>query len=216
MARFYTRSWFPYILPFLLCFTLAQATIYLPAWHLHISTAKIFIGATLLWMWWRKFTPDLSHSTTHKQLLLAVIFGITGFVAWVASDQFHLLNFPPNDMPTEWPLLLRIVITAILLGGATVVMPIISELFWRSFMLRYLIEQNFQSLPLGQFQLFSFVGVVVLTAIPSQYPVAMAITSVLQNTLLIWQKNLRCCIVSSMVTNSFLAVYLLINHYQLF
>ncbi len=215
MARFYTKSWFPYILPFLLCFALAQTANYLPKWALHISSAKILIGGGLIWAWRHKFSDDLSAQLTKKQILLSILFGMLGFTLWFTSQHFKLISIPPSNMPAQWPIALQVVVTTVLIAGSTVIMPIISELFWRSFILRYLIVQDFKSIPLGEFQLFSFLGVIFLAAIPSEYVVAVAAVCAIQNILIIWQKNLRCCIVASVVTNILLALYLLSNNYQL-
>jgi hypothetical protein len=214
MARVYTKAWFPYVLPFLLCFTLEQTAGYLPGWALHIAAAKILIGGGLIWVWRQIFLTDIGSKITTKQLALSVIFGIAGFILWYISQHFQYISLPPNNIPTQWPAALKIIIGTILIVGSCLIMPIISELFWRSFMLRYLIVQDFQSIPLGQFQLFSFLGVVFLAAIPSEYFVAVAAVGVMQNILIIWQKNLRCCIVASVVTNILLALYLLSNNYQ--
>ncbi|OQY19915.1 MAG: CAAX prenyl protease-related protein [Desulfobacteraceae bacterium 4572_35.1] len=215
MARFYTKNWFPYTFPFLLCFSISQATIYLPSWYLHLSIAKIFIGGTLLWMWREKFSAELNAVINKKQFILALLFGIIGFIFWIATSHYGLVQFHPNNIPSEWNIAIKTIVIIILMSGGVIVLPIISEIFWRSFMLRYLIEQDFKSLPIGKFQLFSFLGVVVLSAIPSSYPVAVAAISVTQNLLLIWQKNLKCCILSSVMTNILLATYLLLNNYQL-
>ncbi|MDY0191376.1 MAG: CAAX prenyl protease-related protein [Desulfuromonas sp.] len=215
MARFYTKAWFPYVLPFLLCFTLEQSEGYLPNWALHIAAAKILIGGGLIWVWRERFSADIGGKITAQQLILSIIFGIISFALWYLSQHFQYISLPPNNIPPQWPAALKVTIGTILIVGSCLIMPIISELFWRSLMLRYLIVQDFQSIPLGKFQLFSFLGVVFLAAIPSEYFVAVAAVGVMQNILIIWQKNLRCCIVASAVTNVLLALYLLSNNYQL-
>jgi len=215
MARFYTKNWFPYVFPFLLCFTLAQAAIYVPDWSLHLTTAKIFLGGGLVWGWRKKFLPELNTPSTKKQTLISISFGLTGGAVWLLSQHYKLISFQPNNIPTQWPITLEWVVTLIFILGSVVIMPIISEIFWRSFMLRYLIVQDFKSIALGTFQFFSCLGVIVLTAIPSEYVVAVAAVSTLQNILIFWQKNLRCCIISSVVTHALLIMYLIRYNYQL-
>ena len=216
MSRFYQKNWFPYIFPFLLCFTIAQATTYLPSWRFHLSTAQVLLGAGLLWVWRQKYVAEVTQKISVSQGIISSIWGILGFSMWIAAQHFHLITFKIATIPSQWPAILVTCITALILSGSIIILPIISEIFWRSFMLRYLIVQDFQSIPLGHFQFFSFIVVILLTALPSEYAVAVALTSMLQNILIVWQKNLRCCIVSSVVTHSLLAIYLSINHYQLF
>lgn len=217
MSRFYQKNWFPYVLPFLLCFTIAQATTYLPDWRFHLSAAQVLLGAGLLWVWRQKFTAEVNQKISASQGIISSIWGILGFSIWIAAQHFQLITFKIATVPGQWPAILVIGITTLLLSGSIIILPIISEIFWRSFMLRYLIVQDFQSIPLGRFQLFSFVVVILLAALPSEYAFAVALTSMLQNILIVWQKNLRCCIVSSVVTHSLLAIYLLVNNnYQLY
>lgn len=215
MTQFYKKVWFPYICPFLLCFVLSETTKYLPEWHFHLLIAKVFGGGALLWGWRKHFTAELAEKNTKLQIYIATTFGIIGFSVWVITLRYQLIQFPHESIPAEWPYFIQLSVNSIILIGAILVMPVISELFWRSFMLRYLIEQNFKAVPLGQFQLFSFSLVVILATITSEYVVAVATVCALQNILIIWQKNLRCCIISAVVTATLLSLYLLSNSYQL-
>ena len=214
MTRFYHKIWFPYIVPFLLYFIISEATKYLPEWYFHLYLAKILLAGGLFWVWRHKFTTELKLAPTTVQTAIALGFGMLGTVIWIIADRLQWITLPASNIPTHWPTGLEIAVTALLLIGFTLVIPIISELFWRSFMLRYLITQDFKSQPLGSFQFFSFFVVVVLTALPSEYVVAVALVTILQNTLMVWQKNLRCCIVASIVMHGLLAVYLIVNGKQ--
>jgi len=49
------------------------------------------------------------------------------------------------------------VVIAFRLLGASLVVPLAEEFFWRSFALRFLIKSDFKSIPLGQFSWFSFI-----------------------------------------------------------
>lgn len=214
MTRFYHKTWFPYIVPFLLYFAISETSKYLPQWYFHLYLAKILLAGGLLWVWRHKFKVDIKLALTTTQTAIALCFGILGVVIWIVADRLQLITLPTSNIPAHWPPSLEIAVTAFFLFGFTLVIPIISELFWRSFMLRYLITQDFASQPLGQFQFFSFFVVVVLTALPSEHVTAVAIVSILQNTLMVWQKNLRCCIVASIMMHGLLAAYLLINGKQ--
>lgn len=42
--------------------------------------------------------------------------------------------------------------------GAAAIVPVMEELFWRSFLLRYLISPEFKKVGAGTFSWFSFIG----------------------------------------------------------
>jgi len=215
MSRFYTKNWFYYVAPFLLFFALTEAASYLPNWHFHLYLAKIALTGGLLWAWRNKFTTELSEKLSPTQFVIALLAATLCTLSWLACVKFGWINLTTHTLPTQWPFALKGLIVVIICLGATILTPILSELFWRSFMLRYLIEQDFKSVALGQFQFFSFIVVVALTTLPSPYTIPIAVSCCIQNILIIWQKNLRCCIVANMLTNSALTLYFLIYGYQI-
>lgn len=216
MARFYRKSWFPYVTPFLVYLTLSEAVKYLPVWVPHLYLVRTVLCGYLLWLWRHKFHGDYAPVMTNSQRLFALGTGVLGFGMWMAAIHFQLISIPQQSYPEHWSLILNLAVCGISLLGFIVIFPLLLELFWRSFMLRYLIIQDFQTVALGSFQLFSFLLVIILTALPSDYYLVFAVIAALQNLLMIWQKNLRCCIVSHVVTNSLFAGYLLSNGRQLF
>lgn len=215
MSRFYTKNWFCYVAPFLLFFSLSEAETYLPNWYFHLYLAKIFLTTSLLWAWRSKFYNDLTTKLTSSQLIISLIAGTIAAATWFSCITFELITLPALTIPEQWPLVLKVFVVSFICLGASLIVPILSELFWRSFMLRYLIEQNFKTVSIGQFQFFSFIVVVALTTLPSSYAIPVAITSIIQNTLIVWQKNLRCCILANVLTSTALTLYCLLYGYQI-
>lgn len=215
MSRFYTKNWFHYVAPFLLYFALTEAATYLPNWHFHLYLAKIILTGGLLWAWRHKFYHDVSGKLSSTQLALSALAATISIMSWWICIKLEWVNLTAHTVPTQWPLALTVFVVGFISVGASILVPILSELFWRSFMLRYLIEQDFKSVALGQFQFFSFIVVIALTTFPSPYTIPVAITCCIQNILIVWQKNLRCCIVANMLTSSVLTLYFLLYGYQI-
>lgn len=97
--------------------------------------------------------------------------------------------------------------------GACLVVPIMEELIWRSFLMRYLIDQNFLKVPLGKYTHLSFWGTVIAFTLVHQsweWP-ATAVTGILYGLYLVKTKNLIGCIWAHAVTNAGLAVYVLMT-----
>lgn len=215
MSRFYQKSWFYFVAPFLLFFSLTEAATYAPHWYFHLYVAKVALTGGLLWIWRHKFYADMSEKLSSTQFVISTFAAVISIISWYVCLELGSIEFSTQTIPVQWPLALQALVIVIMCLGATILVPILSELFWRSFMLRYLIEQDFKSVALGQFQFFSFIVVVALTTLPSPYTIPVALTCCVQNSLIIWQKNLRCCIVANMLTSSALTLYFLLYGYQI-
>ncbi|HTL47551.1 MAG TPA: CAAX prenyl protease-related protein [Verrucomicrobiae bacterium] len=99
--------------------------------------------------------------------------------------------------------------------GAAVLVPVIEELFWRSFLMRAFVNQeDFLSVPLGAYTRLSFWGTVaafMLVHRSWEWP-ATFLTGALYGGYLLKTKNLKGCILAHAVTNFGLAVYVLLTH----
>ena len=94
-------------------------------------------------------------------------------------------------------------------AGAALVVPIFEELFWRSFLIRWIIDQDFKKVAIGQFTWISFVATVLLFGLEhNRWLVGLAAGAV-YNGLLYQQKNLWPCIIAHAVTNLVLGIYVL-------
>jgi CAAX prenyl protease-like protein len=86
------------------------------------------------------------------------------------------------------------------------------ELFWRSFLLRYLINPDFKKVPIGTFSLFSFVSTVVLFGLEHHRWLPGIIAGIIYTLLLYRKKELFDCILSHAITNLVLGIYVIMTH----
>lgn len=99
------------------------------------------------------------------------------------------------------------------IGGASTVVPIVEELFWRAFLLRFLIDWNrFETVPLGKFTWFSFVVCSLLSALEHPQWEVGILCWVAYNLLFYWKRSLLCLMVTHGVTN--LALYIYVVAFQ--
>jgi CAAX prenyl protease-like protein len=103
-------------------------------------------------------------------------------------------------------ILFRILVLAI-------TVPILEELFWRGWLMRWLIDRNFQKIPLGTYdrQAFWIVAALFASEHGSFWDVGL-LTGVIYNWWMIRTKSLWDCILMHAVTNACLAWYVL--HYD--
>ncbi len=92
-------------------------------------------------------------------------------------------------------------------AGSVLVAPLIEELFCRSFLMRYVIDERWQDVPIGTYTLGSFVIVTLFFGFSHFRWLPGILTAVLLNLLLYRTKNLSSCVVAHATANLLLLVY---------
>lgn len=146
-----------------------------------------------------------------------VLIGLAAIGVWLAPRQiFHtaprLEGFDPTllvpgSAEYYWTVGLRFT-------RLVVIVPIMEEVFWRGFVLRYLVREDFVAVPLGTFTWLAFGGTALgfmLEHTVPDYPAAL-ITGVLYNLVAVQTRSLPACIVAHAVTNLLLGVYVMRTH----
>ena len=92
--------------------------------------------------------------------------------------------------------------------GISICVPIMEELFWRGFLMRWLIRDDFTSVPLGQYQPFSFLGTTILFALEhgSEWLLGLVVGAI-YGVWFIRTKSLGSVMLAHGVTNLLLALY---------
>jgi CAAX prenyl protease-like protein len=210
MRQLLKKIWFPYIFPFVLFLLLTELARLLPDWYHVLYMSKIMIVGALLWFWRREYAVDISLQLSSHECLVAVFSGLLVLIIWIVPEGYLLpfaLGWSP--LPTKGLIAVRLL-------GAAIVVPFMEELFWRSFLLRYLINPDFRTVPLGSFTWFSFISVSILFGLEHHRIIVGIIAGVIYNLLLIRQKKLSGCILAHCVTNLGLGIYVLITESWVF
>lgn len=170
---------------------------------------KIIIVGALLLAFRRVYTE-----VRLKVSLLAIMTGILVFVLWVLPEGYYPFfgkpkEFNPYEFFTSrsW----AFVWIGFRMAGAVIVVPIMEELFWRSFLLRYLINPDFKQVPIGAFSWLSFCGTVVLFGVEHHRWLPGIVAGVIYNLLLYRKKELSDCIFAHAITNLALGIYVLVT-----
>lgn len=153
--------------------------------------------------------------------LASIGIGLAVFAIWIAPDllfgyRHHWLfensitgsatsSFSPHLKSNLGFMLLRSLSSAILV-------PILEELFWRGWMMRWLIDMDFQKVPLGKYVPSAFWVVALLFASEHgpYWEVGLA-AGVIYNWWIVRTRNLADCILAHGVTNAVLAGYVLLT-----
>jgi CAAX prenyl protease-like protein len=102
-------------------------------------------------------------------------------------------------------------LAGIRLFGATMIVPVMEELFWRSFLIRYVMSSDFRSIRLGAFSVGSFVVTVVLFGLEHQLWLAGMMAGAAYNVVLYRTGRIWPCILAHAVTNLILGGHVLMT-----
>ena len=164
--------------------------------------------------------------------IFSVVVGMIVFAIWVSPQAiFHAAprledGFDPTRLlgdpsASEGGNAIYWVTVAMRFLRLVAVVPVVEELFWRAFLLRYLVPEvfhqhrdDFLSVPFGTWSPMSF-GVVtagfMLEHSWRDYPAAL-ITGLLYNLVAIRTRNLPACVTAHAVTNALLGGYVMYTH----
>ncbi len=201
----------PFVAPFILFMIFLMGEGWAPNQHYLIYVPKtICVGAVILWFW--RSLPTL----TPKAPAMSVLIGIAGVVLWIGLDPWLVHYDQPligrNPFQLYPPVEAWILFSFRLLGIAVVV-PIMEELFWRGFLMRWLIKEDFTTVPLGTYTALSFWVTTAFFAAEHgpEWPLG-AIVGLIYGAWFIRTKSLGSVMLAHGVTNLLLALYCLVTN----
>jgi CAAX prenyl protease-like protein len=200
-----------YIIPFAIFILLSFICSQFPNGIYYMYPVKtIVVGASLFI--YRKNYSELFHKIKLKSVIIAIIVGILVFIVWILPEGLYptlgASEFNPYQFESQSFIIFLIVFRLI---GAVIVVPVFEELFWRSFLIRWIINQDFKKVPIGKFTWLSFILTVIFFGIEHHRWLVGLAAGAIYNGLLYQQKNLWPCIIAHGVTNLFLGAYVLMT-----
>ena len=174
-----------------------------------VCPLQTLVCGILLIRWWPeyKLRPP-------ARAWIAILIGILALVLWIAPQQFlgfapRLDGFDAGYFGTEgWPYYLN---TGLRFVRLVIVVPLVEEIFWRGFLLRYLIDDDFLDVPIGTFSWLSFGVVTAGFCLEHQFadwPAAI-LTGMLFNLVAYRTRSLSACVLTHAVTNLLLGIYVM-------
>jgi len=173
-----------------------------------IYPVKIIAVTAALVFFWKSYDELRVKAFTAGHILTAIGTGLLVFVLWIHADwDFATMGTPdiydPRVLPGKW----LYAFIAVRIFGASVIVPIFEELFWRSLILRYIIDPDFTSVKIGTFSWPSFLISAALFGAEHHYWLAGIVAGLLYNLLLYRSRNIWYCIIAHGITNLLLGIY---------
>jgi len=199
-----SKAWLPYVVPMgiYMAFLLVQTNANL----LWVYPAKVIAVAAAL-IYFRREYEELRPGFS----LLAVIVGLVAIAIWIGIDPFYpkFASGVAFDPATISSVAQRNMFLAFRIVGAVIVVPVMEELFWRAFLIRWLVNEDFKSVPVGTFTGLSFAVTVALFGLEHNEWLAGLICGALYNWLYYKRKNVFACVIAHAVSNAALAAWVL-------
>jgi CAAX prenyl protease-like protein len=211
----------PYVLPMLAYVLLTQAEAYIPedrqeTWYPIAYGAKAAIVALVMVTVGRSAWADLRKTPAVGGWILAVALGLVVTAVWVGIDGLYpelpwlgggeREGFDPNVLGPGG----MAAFVAVRLFGLVILVPVFEELFWRSFLMRVVIDpDDFRRVPIGKVTPLA----VAITSIgfmlvhPEWLPALL--TGLAWAGLLALTRSVSACALSHAVANLSLGIYIL-------
>lgn len=177
--------------------------------------AKTVVGAWLIFVIW-KWVKELEWRFTWE----ALAAGIAVFVLWVGLDPFLVElgwegSYPKFGGGQDWNPHAQFgadsawawffIVTRI--AGSSLVVPVLEELFYRSFLYRYLVQPDFQKVSMKHFGWWPFLLTAVIFASTHYEWLAAMLCAFVYQGLVIWKGRLGDAITAHAITNFLLGLW---------
>ena len=177
-----------------------------------IYALKTLIGAWLLWLMF-PYVKEMLWKLSWE----AVIVGIAVFVVWVGLDGYYPLlaeragSFNPQRTYGDGSVLALVFIIVRMIGSSLVVPPL-EEVFYRSFIYRFLIKSDFLNVPLNRMNWRAFLIGGAIFGFGHYEWLPGILCAFAYQGLVIRKNRLGDAITAHAVTNFLLSLWVLARH----
>ena len=168
------------------------------------------VALTLAWFWPSYSELRRTAPARWMDWLLAVGVGFAVFLAWIGFDQdwavlSRSVGFIPHDPEgaTDW------LKASARLAGFALVVPVMEELFWRSFLLRWIQRREFLAVDPGRVGARAFLITMVLFSLEHDHWLGGAVAGASYNWLYMRSANLWVPILAHATTNAVLGGWIM-------
>lgn len=156
-----------------------------------------------------------------SRLGASLLLGVAVFLIWIGPDllwsgyrQSVLFQNPlTGTARTGLPAQVRTSAMFLFfrIAGSVVLVPIVEELFWRAWLMRRLISQNFAAVPLGTYAAPAFwITALLFASEHGPYWDVGLLAGIAYNGWMVRTRSLADCILAHAITNACLAAYVLL------
>jgi CAAX prenyl protease-like protein len=179
-------------------------------WLYPVKTGLVAVALLILW---RHYTELKCERLSRRHILLSIIAGLIVLVLWVNLDVPWMLLGDPGKgyIPLDAQGRMEPWLIAFRITGAALVVPLMEELFWRSFIQRWIQRPEFMTLDPAQIGMRALVIASVLFAVEHQQWLAGLVAGLAYGGLYIYTRNLWAPVIAHAITNGGLGIYVVMT-----
>lgn len=169
-----------------------------------LYAVKIVAVLVTLVLYWRHYTELHTLRLGLSDAGVAVLAGVAVFILWIGLDAGWMVIGTPAGFDPRTAGHIDWLMVAARIGGAALVVPVMEELFWRSFLLRWLDSANFLALAPAAVRLQSVAIAALLFGFEHNQWLAGIAAGLAYSVLYMRHKSLWSPILAHAVTNGVL------------
>jgi CAAX prenyl protease-like protein len=226
LRRMFPKKWKPeyiaYIGPFAL-FMLGLAAVGLVEWMAGKEPASLWLQRPEYWIYPLQSLACAAFLIVYWKYYefgslrlwwVAVLVGLAVLAVWISPQWIwgappRLKGFDPEFFADDSTLYVLTVTARFF--RLVIVVPLLEEIFWRGFLMRYFIREDFTKVPFGAVTLGSFSAVTFLFAFVHSIEdfAGAIICGVAFGLVAVLTRSLWCCVIAHAVTNLGLGIYIM-------
>jgi CAAX prenyl protease-like protein len=174
-----------------------------------LYVVKIAIVLAALLMYRRHYSELAVNTLNRRTIAAAVLTGVVVLVLWVNLDAGWMTvgsaaGFDPrNNGQVDW------VLVTVRIFGAALVVPVMEELFWRSFLMRWIVSPDFLAVNPAHINIKAFVVTVILFGFEHNLWLAGVVAGAAYSVLYMRSRTLWTPILAHSVTNGLLGIWII-------
>jgi CAAX prenyl protease-like protein len=168
---------------------------------------KIAAVALLLALFWRQYAELKHFRFSAAAVLSALATGVLVLILWVKLNAGWMIIGSPTGFDPRSHGQLDWLLVAIRIAGAALVVPVMEELFWRSFLMRWVAAPDFESVEPSQLGFKSFIVTVLLFGFEHNLWLAGIVAGAAYSLLYMRHRSLWSPILAHAVTNGLLGIW---------
>jgi CAAX prenyl protease-like protein len=168
---------------------------------------KIAVVALLLALFWRRYAELRPFRLSSAQALIALATGVLVLVLWISLDADWMIFGSPSGFDPHRQGQINWLLVAVRIAGAALVVPVMEELFWRSFLMRWVAAPDFEKVEPSQLGLKSFIVTVLLFGFEHNLWLAGIVAGAAYSLLYMRHRTLWSPILAHAVTNGLLGIW---------
>lgn len=184
-------------------------------WLYAVQAGAAALALGLLWPHYQELRKDPYRRVQHSALASGCIFAVATLLGlliavmwvWLDAPWMRIGESSAAFIPTDESGQLQVALIATRLAGACLVVPVMEELFWRSFLMRWLDERNFLTLAPRLTSLFAWVASSAVFALAHEQWLAGLLAGLLFAAIYRYTGRLWSAITAHATANLALGIY---------